>query len=118
MKYGRKHEKDAVDELKKMGIKIKSSGLFLDENLPFLAVTPDVLIDDDGTLDIKCPSSCSDLSPEESILKRKITSWIIDKKIIKLKVLTLNTYITSKFRVNYTFPKENIAYLLSGRHMD
>ncbi|GBM60186.1 hypothetical protein AVEN_214782-1, partial [Araneus ventricosus] len=80
MKYGKKHKKDAIEELKKMGIKIKSSGLFIDENLPFLAATPDGLIDDDGTVEIKCPSSCSDLTPEESILKRKITFWTIDKK--------------------------------------
>ncbi|GBN62853.1 hypothetical protein AVEN_229243-1, partial [Araneus ventricosus] len=119
MKYGKKHEKDAIEELKKMGIKIKSSGLFIDENLPFLAATPDGLIDDDGTVEIKCPSSCSVLTPKESILKRKITFWTIDKKkIMKLKVLTLNTYIISKFRVNYIFPKGNTAYLLSGRHME
>ncbi|GBO24640.1 hypothetical protein AVEN_219042-1 [Araneus ventricosus] len=85
MKYGKKHEKDAIEELKKMGIKIKSSGLFIDENLPFLAATPDGLIDDDGTVEIKCPSSCSDLTPEESILKRKITLRTIDKKNNKIK---------------------------------
>ncbi|GBM51756.1 hypothetical protein AVEN_175321-1 [Araneus ventricosus] len=87
MKYGKKHEKDAIEELKKMGIKIKSSGLFIDENLSFLAATPDGLIDDDGTVEIKCPSSCNDLTPEESILKRKITFWTIDKKNNKIKVL-------------------------------
>ncbi|GBN23918.1 hypothetical protein AVEN_65783-1 [Araneus ventricosus] len=107
-----------IDELKKMGIKLKSTGLFIDENLPFLAATPDEIIDDDGTVEIKCLSSCSDLTPEESILKRKITFWTIDKKIIKLTVLTLNIYIISTLRVNYTFPKGNIAYLSSGHHME
>ncbi|GBN00760.1 hypothetical protein AVEN_220265-1 [Araneus ventricosus] len=68
-----------------MGIKIKSSGLFIDEYLPFLAATPDGLIDDDGTVEIKCPSSCSDLTPVESILKRKITFWTIDKKNNEIK---------------------------------
>lgn len=80
MKYGKRHEKDALDELKNMDVDVKSSGLFIDEHLPFLAATPDGLIDDDGTVEIKCPSSCSNLTPEEGIIKRKITFWTVDKK--------------------------------------
>ena len=80
MQYGRQHEKDALDEVHRRNIKTKPSGLFIDEEFPFLAASPDGLINDDGILEIKCPSSCSNLSPEEGIQKRKITFWSINKK--------------------------------------
>lgn len=80
MKCGRQHERDALDELNKLNIKVKPCGLFIDEDFPLLAATTDGLIEDDGILEIKCPSSCSNLSPEEGIKSRKITVWTIDRK--------------------------------------
>lgn len=51
-----------------------------DAKLPFLAATLDELIGENGIIEIKCPASCSDLSPEEAILSRKVTFWKIDRK--------------------------------------
>lgn len=79
MKYGRIHEKDAIHDLKLKNINVQPCGLIIDEELPFLAATPDGLIDNTGILEIKCPASCSQLTPEESILGRKFTFWNIDK---------------------------------------
>ena len=79
MKYGRKHEKSAIKELEKENIIVKPSGLFIDKKFPFLAASPDGLIEDNGIIEIKCPSSCADLTPEEGIHARKITFWTINR---------------------------------------
>lgn len=84
MKYGRRNERHAIEELCERNIKVKPCGLFIDEDLPFLAASPDGLLEDDGLLEIKCPSSCSNLTPEEGIESRKITFWSIDRKDKKI----------------------------------
>lgn len=76
MKYGRKHESDALNELDK----IKPYEWFINEDFLFLAETPHGLIEDDRILEIKFPSSCSNLSPKEGVKSRKIIVWIIDWK--------------------------------------
>ena len=43
MKYGRKHEKSAINELEKENIKVKPSGLFIDKKFHLLATSPDGL---------------------------------------------------------------------------
>ena len=80
MQYGRQHEKDALDEAHKRKIKTKLSSLSIDEDFPFLTASPDGLINDDGIIEMKCTSSCSNLSLEEGIHTRKITFWSINKK--------------------------------------
>ena len=78
MKYGRRHEKDALCAIKNMNIDVQPCGLIVDEKLPFLAASPDGLIGEDGIVEIKCPASCNELTPEEAILSRKVTFWNID----------------------------------------
>lgn len=84
LKYGRRHEKDAIEYLKSVKIDVRPSGLIIDEELPFLAASPDGLIDNTGIVEIKCPSSCSDITPDEAISSRKVTFWSKNKQSNKL----------------------------------
>lgn len=87
-RYGRQHENDALEELKNLNIPVKPCGLFIDTEFPFLAATPDGLIGEDGIIEIKCPSSCVNMTPDEAIFSRKVTFWCIDK--FKKSILGLN----------------------------
>lgn len=98
MKYGRKHERDALDELAKTNIQVNPCGLFIDKEFPFLAATPDGLIEDEGILEIKCPLSCSNLSPKKGIKSRKITLWTIDRKTKAIQNINKNIYTITKYR--------------------
>lgn len=79
MAYGRKHEPIARHRIEEeIGKPIKPCGLFIDLEKPFLGATPDGLIDEDGLVEIKCPSSARTLTPDEAIKEKKITFWKID----------------------------------------
>jgi hypothetical protein len=54
--------------------KIESAGLFTHKNKPYLAASLDGLIDKDGILEIKCPSSIKKYTPEEAIEKKKLST--------------------------------------------
>ena len=68
------HEGDALDEInKKLNVIVQPCGLFIDEGLQYLAATPEGLSDNDGIMEIKCPSSCSNLTSGEGFKNRKFT---------------------------------------------
>jgi hypothetical protein len=71
-----------------MSIRVKPCGLFIDSEFPFLAATPDGLIGEDGITEIKCPSSCINMTPDEAIFSRKVTFWSLDKT--KKSILGVN----------------------------
>lgn len=50
-----------------LSVNIEPSGLFVDSEQFYLAASPDGLIGDDGLVEIKCPSSAKNVSPEEAI---------------------------------------------------
>jgi len=80
LEYGRENEPVALRELEKyLGKKVKPCGLFIDSEHFFLGATPDGLIDDDGIVEIKCPFSAAEVTPEEGILTKKITFWQLQK---------------------------------------
>ncbi|KAK5645649.1 hypothetical protein RI129_004113 [Pyrocoelia pectoralis] len=72
-KTNERHAKAAVERI--IGSKIQSCGLFIDRIHPFLAASPDGLIGDRGILEVKCPWSSRDMTPEEGISKKKIPFW-------------------------------------------
>ena len=92
LRYGRIHEKDAIDHLKSIDVNVNECGLIIDEELPFLAATPDGLIGDDGIVEIKCPSSASDLTPEEAIIQRKVKFWLINKQTNEINLNKKHIY--------------------------
>jgi len=63
--------------------------LFIDEFNYFIGATPYGLIDEDGLVEIKCPHSAADLTPEEGI-EKKISCWkkVIMGPVMKLKKIT------------------------------
>lgn len=79
-KYGWRNEENAKNDLKQYGIYAKPCGRFIDSKLPLLVATPDRLIDDDRILEIKCPCSCAELTPEDSIFSRQVSFWSVDKE--------------------------------------
>lgn len=80
-KYGIEFEPFAKAEFKKLtGFKIQEAGLFIDENLHYLAASPDGLLDDNGIIEIKCPSTIKDLTPREAIQMGKLKFATLDNK--------------------------------------
>ncbi|XP_031353734.1 uncharacterized protein LOC116178384 [Photinus pyralis] len=74
--YGKRNEKNAREAVEQVvGAKIQPCGLFIDSSHPFLAASPDGLIGDMGILEVKCPWSAREMTPEEGISKRKILFW-------------------------------------------
>jgi len=73
----------AIEQLEnKINRKIVPSGLMVDLNQPFLAASPDGLIESDSLVEIKCPASAKDMTPEEGINSKKIKSFnILDEKL-------------------------------------
>lgn len=67
-RYGVENEIIAKEELENViGNKIQSAGMIVDIDQPFLAVSPDGLIDREFLVEIKCPSSAKELTPLEAI---------------------------------------------------
>lgn len=72
--YGKINESVAIKQLEKqLDIKIESCGLFIHPKELVLAATPDGIINDgEGIIEIKCPSSMSEVDPEIAALSKKI----------------------------------------------
>jgi len=68
MKYDRENEETVRQELAaNLKKEIKTCGLFIDSENPYLGAFPDGLIDEDGLVEIKCLLSAEDLTAEEAI---------------------------------------------------
>lgn len=90
MEYGREHEKEAKLQLETvLGVSISECGLFIDTKHHFLGATPDGLIGNDTLVEIKCPISAANITPEEGIRQRKITLW---KKNKVKDIIEINTH--------------------------
>lgn len=84
LRYGRRNEKRAIEALEReIGVNITPSGLFIHEKKPYFAATPDGLVNSDGIIEIKCPYSARNLTPDEGIEKRQITMWKRDGSLNK-----------------------------------
>ncbi|XP_060803394.1 uncharacterized protein LOC132902430 [Amyelois transitella] len=78
--YGQSHEALAREQLEcHLKKPIRSCGLFIDQNLPFLGASPDGLVEDDKIVEIKCPYAARDLSVDDAIKTKKILFWKISK---------------------------------------
>jgi len=53
-----------------LGIEINDCGIFIDENIPYLAATPDGIIGDDTIVEIKCPYAAGQVSPTDAMLNK------------------------------------------------
>lgn len=74
--YGKINEHKAKEKIEeKCNLKIAECGIFIDHEHQYLGATPDGLVGDRGILEIKCPYSARDLTPEEGINTKKISIW-------------------------------------------
>jgi len=72
-RYGIANEiiaKEQLEDLLKQ--KIQPVGLVVDNNMPFIAASPDGILDDESLVEIKCPASAKELAPEDAIQNNKI----------------------------------------------
>jgi hypothetical protein len=63
--------------------------LFVDLHFPFLAATPDSLIEDDSIIEIKCPFSIKDLTPLDVYKEKKLNLMYVQSGNLFLKKLIL-----------------------------
>ena len=78
IKYGKDNEQTSIDQLSaKLNIRINRCGLFIDKEFPFLGATPDGIYDG-GIVEVKCPSSAKNMSPDVAIREKKIKFWKVD----------------------------------------
>jgi len=93
MEYGREHEQTARLALEKLfDVKIYESGLFIDKENYFLGATIDGLIGSDTLVELKCPFSVANLTPEDGIRQRKITFWKTNKSKDIFEINTIHKY--------------------------
>ena len=61
LKHGRLYERVAIEQFENMyDIKVNRCGLFVSEDRPYLAATPDGIISNDRIIEVKCPyASCN-----------------------------------------------------------
>ncbi|XP_076665658.1 uncharacterized protein LOC143367585 [Andrena cerasifolii] len=67
VEYGKECENIAREELKKQYTDIAECGFFIDTCIAFLGASPDGIIGQEGILEIKCPKSAENFTPEEAI---------------------------------------------------
>lgn len=80
IQHGRENEKKALDQLSRQEkVDIRSCGLFIDPEIPYLGATPDGLIGNDIIVEIKCPLSAFKIGVQEAILQKKLNFWIANK---------------------------------------
>lgn len=76
IKHGRDSEKIAIKQLADQeNVEIKSCGLFIHEDIPFLGATPDGVVDKDTIVEIKCPITAIKLGFDEAVNQKKITFY-------------------------------------------
>ncbi|CAG9765886.1 unnamed protein product [Ceutorhynchus assimilis] len=67
------NELKAIAQLEQMVFtKINKSGLFVSKDYPFLAASPDGLLENDGLVEIKCPFVARNSTPEQAIESKTI----------------------------------------------
>ena len=85
-RYGIANEVIAKEQLEDLlKTKIQSAGLIVDKNIPFIAASPDGILDDESLVEIKCPASAKELAPEDAIQSNKIKYCSIKDGTLYLK---------------------------------
>ena len=67
LEYGIQNERVALEELEaQIGLKTRKSGLYVSMEHPFLAFSPDGVIDGSRIVAVKCPFSARSMDPVEA----------------------------------------------------
>ncbi|KAG0432115.1 hypothetical protein HPB47_021137 [Ixodes persulcatus] len=86
MRYGRTHERTAVAAYASLmatfntPVEIQETGLHIHPGCSFIAASPDriVMKDNEGLLEVKCPSSKIGLTPMEACKDKKFCCEVVD----------------------------------------
>lgn len=100
-RYGQAHEADAIKSFETVtGASVTKCGLFVDRQRPWLAASPDGLVGNDAFLEVKCPLSGKDMTPEEVVNKRKglVGTFLQFDFASKTCVLKKGIHTTTKYR--------------------
>ncbi|XP_065901931.1 uncharacterized protein [Dysidea avara] len=98
IKHGQRYEDTAIrcylehQDKKGLIVKIKRCGLFVNPAIPWLAATPDSVVEigpDTGCLEVKCPFVCSTISFTEASLK---PSFCLEKSNGRLQLKRKHQY--------------------------
>ncbi|KAJ8984108.1 hypothetical protein NQ317_017317 [Molorchus minor] len=85
-KYGNENEKNAIKDFENLlGVCVVNCGLFIHQDYPFLAASPDGLIEENAIIEVKCPYKAKELTPEEAINKNLIQYATIENGAFTLK---------------------------------
>lgn len=85
-RYGSDNEHQAIEQFKEITkLNVSECGLFVYDLYPYLAASPDGLINDDAIIEVKCPYSARMFSPEEATVKKCIKFCEIHEGRLKLK---------------------------------
>ncbi|KAJ8897214.1 hypothetical protein PR048_002560 [Dryococelus australis] len=116
-RYGLENERDAIEDFEfKSGKKVARCGLFVDLEYPLLAASPDVLVGDDGILEVKCPTIASRLTPEEVVKEKKVQFCnIVDGKMF---LKDEHAYMYQVHKGNCILQITNTVFLFFGHYMD
>ncbi|KAJ8885747.1 hypothetical protein PR048_011947 [Dryococelus australis] len=77
-KYGIEKERIAIEELEiRLGDRVQRTGQWVDEKLPFTGASPDGLRGEDGLVEIRCPYSARDLTPEQAVKEKNVTFFTV-----------------------------------------
>lgn len=99
-----------------LNIRINRCGLFIDAKIPFLGASPDVVIENDGIVEIKCPFAARFLTPEDAITSNTSNLRTLYQNAEDEHMKNTRIYIIIKYRVNYILHNENIVFLQFGHH--
>ncbi|CAH1141268.1 unnamed protein product [Phyllotreta striolata] len=84
-KWGTDNEPCARSNFEKLlNVVVKDCGLFVHPDYPFLAASPDGLIEPDGLVEIKCPYKAKEVAPDEGIESGLIKYAKLEKGALKL----------------------------------
>ncbi|XP_070525083.1 uncharacterized protein [Cardiocondyla obscurior] len=71
IEWGKEKEMIARKQLQtELGVDITECGMFIDKDIPYLAASPDGIIEDDTVVEIKCPYVAREMSPSDAILNK------------------------------------------------
>ncbi|KAJ8885507.1 hypothetical protein PR048_011705 [Dryococelus australis] len=85
-KYGIAKEPFAIAQLhKQLEKETEPAGLYADPNLPWFAATPDALVDNDALVEVKCPVTARNLTPQEAVKENKLTFCVLKDDHLYLK---------------------------------
>ncbi|XP_072743985.1 uncharacterized protein [Anoplolepis gracilipes] len=80
VEWGKEKELVAREQLQvELGLEINYCGIFIDEEIPYFAATPDGIIGDDTVIEIKCPYAARQVSTDAMLNKIADIHRIFDK---------------------------------------